>query len=408
MKILIIGINYSPEPTGSAPYTSGVAEMLVEDGHQVMAIVGIPHYPDWKVATQDKFRLRYREVKNGVLVHHFRHFVPKKQTPISRILWELTFLLNVVTCRIKMNADLVFCSTPSLSGGLLGLYFSRRSKAPQVSIVQDLVGLGVSQSGLGGGNYVSKIAKKLEKYILINSARVAIVTESFSDYLTKMSIKPSSITIFPNWAHIPSSNMSKAKAREFFGWDSKKFIVLHTGNMGLKQNLENLIEASKLFIESEEIAVVLCGEGSQRRKLEKLGNGISSLSFMEPVDALIYPNLLLAADLLIVCERPSVGNMSLPSKLTSYFFSGTPVLASVDPFGACAKEISKTNGAAVLIPAGKPVELALAIRTLKEHPDLLINMGIRGKNYSSNNLTRDAAKIRLRHIVEQLVEFKNQ
>ena len=124
-NILVIGINYSPEPTGSAPYTSGLAEMLAESGHNVEAIVGIPHYPWWKVLPADKLRLRYREVRNQVLVRHFRHFVPSKQTTIRRIAWELTFLLNVATSKTETRPDLVICSTPSLSGGLLGVFFFR-------------------------------------------------------------------------------------------------------------------------------------------------------------------------------------------------------------------------------------------------------------------------------------------
>ena len=106
-KILIIGINYSPEPTGSAPYTAGLAEMLAECGHNVEALVGIPHYPWWKVLPADKFRLRSREVRNQVSVRHFRHFVPSKQTMIRRIAWELSFLMNVLASRTKSRPELV-------------------------------------------------------------------------------------------------------------------------------------------------------------------------------------------------------------------------------------------------------------------------------------------------------------
>jgi hypothetical protein len=93
--------------------------------------------------------------------------------------------------------------------------------------------------------------------------------------------------------------------------------------------------------------------------------------------------------------------MSLPSKLTSYFFSGRPVLASVDPLGACAKEIIKTNGAGEIVPAGRPIQLADAIRRLKEDSIQLNDMGIKGKQYSMVNLSRDTAMARLQEIVNQ-------
>lgn len=75
-NILVIGINYSPEPTGSAPYTAGLAEMLAGAGYRVEAFVGVPHYPWWSALPQDRFRLRRSELRNGVHVRHHRHFVP--------------------------------------------------------------------------------------------------------------------------------------------------------------------------------------------------------------------------------------------------------------------------------------------------------------------------------------------
>ena len=173
-NILIIGINYSPEPTGSAPYTSGLAEMLVECGNSVEAFVGIPHYPWWKVLPADKFRLRTREIRNQVLVRHFRHFVPSKQTMIRRIAWELSFFVNVLTSRPKSRPDLVICSTPSLSGGLLGVFFSRKFNVPLVTFVQDVVGQAVTQSGLGVNAKVGGLVEKIEQRVFVSSNLVCV------------------------------------------------------------------------------------------------------------------------------------------------------------------------------------------------------------------------------------------
>jgi hypothetical protein len=45
MRILIAGSSYAPEETGIAPYTTGFAEHLVERGHDVTVITGMPSYP---------------------------------------------------------------------------------------------------------------------------------------------------------------------------------------------------------------------------------------------------------------------------------------------------------------------------------------------------------------------------
>ena len=49
LRVLVIGINYSPEPTGIAPYTTGIAEQLARHAEHVTVLTGLPHYPSWQV-----------------------------------------------------------------------------------------------------------------------------------------------------------------------------------------------------------------------------------------------------------------------------------------------------------------------------------------------------------------------
>ena len=51
MRILVAGINYAPEVTGIAPYTTGLAEGLAQRGHTVDVWTGLPHYPQWQIAS---------------------------------------------------------------------------------------------------------------------------------------------------------------------------------------------------------------------------------------------------------------------------------------------------------------------------------------------------------------------
>ena len=42
-KVLVVGINYSPETTGIAPYTTGLAEHLAARGHRTTVLSGFAH-----------------------------------------------------------------------------------------------------------------------------------------------------------------------------------------------------------------------------------------------------------------------------------------------------------------------------------------------------------------------------
>ena len=47
MKLLILGLNYAPEPVGIGPFTAGLAEGMVARGHEVAVVAGQPYYPQW-------------------------------------------------------------------------------------------------------------------------------------------------------------------------------------------------------------------------------------------------------------------------------------------------------------------------------------------------------------------------
>ena len=57
MRIHIIGINYWPEMTGIAVFSTGRAEHLAADGHDVTMCTAVPYYPQWRVPEE------YRGVK---------------------------------------------------------------------------------------------------------------------------------------------------------------------------------------------------------------------------------------------------------------------------------------------------------------------------------------------------------
>lgn len=50
MKILVYGINYSPELTGIGKYTGEMVEWLAAQGHEVRVITAPPYYPQCRWA----------------------------------------------------------------------------------------------------------------------------------------------------------------------------------------------------------------------------------------------------------------------------------------------------------------------------------------------------------------------
>ena len=49
MKILIYGINNSPELTGIGKYTGEMASWFADNDNQVKVVSGNPYYPEWQI-----------------------------------------------------------------------------------------------------------------------------------------------------------------------------------------------------------------------------------------------------------------------------------------------------------------------------------------------------------------------
>jgi glycosyltransferase involved in cell wall biosynthesis len=109
---------------------------------------------------------------------------------------------------------------------------------------------------------------------------------------------------------------------------------------------------------------------------------------------------LSAADLLLVNERSTQMEMSLPSKLTSYLYSERPVLAAVPRGGATWMFL---DGVAELVEAGDPVALARKIEELSGQPEKLNDLARRGREFADANLSPEVGRKKYLDWVEGLI-----
>ena len=390
LTVVVVGLNYAPEPTGSAPYTAGLAEMLAAAGARVDVIAGVPHYPAWRIESEYRWRLRTTETRNGVAVRHFRHFVPHRQSALLRMLWDGTFVANAGLARPLRRPDVVIASTPSLGSAVVGARLAKRTGAGFGVVVQDLVGAAARQSGIKGGGRVADAVARVERRVLRQADIVSVVSPAFRPHVAAYGVDDNRVQVFRNWTHIDPPRRPRNETRAKLGWTDDEFIVLHTGNMGLKQDLGNVIAAARL-IGDRSVRVILCGDGNQRAALQAEAGDLATIEFLPPVDNDLYPELLRAADVLLVNERDSVSDMALPSKLTSYFASGRPVLAAISRGGACDIELGGTDGAGETVASADPAALAAAVERLRGQPQLLATMGAKGSAYYERVLGKDAA-----------------
>ena len=125
------------------------------------------------------------------------------------------------------------------------------------------------------------------------------------------------------------------------------------------------------------------------RSLEAMGAN-PNLQFLDPVDSAEFADVLASADLLLVNELPGMTEMSVPSKLTSYFHSGRPVLASVDSGSVTADEVAAA-AAGVRVDPDDPTALLAAAQELAADPARMAQLGTAGQDYRRRVLSAQRA-----------------
>ncbi|SFC68489.1 glycosyltransferase [Streptomyces aidingensis] len=403
-RLLLVSTNYAPERAGIGPYATQVAEhWAAERGAEVHVLAGMPHYPAWRVDPDYRGRWRGVDLRAGVRVHRRRHSVPSRQTAARRALYEASILAHglIAPPRLGGRPDAVLAQMPSLAGGLLAARLARRYRAPFVPVVQDLMGAAAAQSGIDGGGRAASAASAVERRVLRRAALVGIIHETFRDRVRSLGVPQDRIRLVPNWAHVARPAGSRTQSRARLGWPPDRTVLLHAGNMGLKQGLEVLIDAARL---APELLVVLMGDGNQREALRRRAGDLPNVEFLPPAEDGDFPDVLAAADALVVTQRASVLDMSVPSKLTSYFTAGRPVIASVAEAGGTAEEIRRSDAGWLVAPED-PAALVAAAREMAADPGAADAVGARGFDYARTHLGRQAGLGRISALLDEALDL---
>jgi glycosyltransferase involved in cell wall biosynthesis len=245
------------------------------------------------------------------------------------------------------------------------------------------------------------VIDRIEQGLLRRADQIGVISPEFVSQLTDRGVQPDRISVVPNFTHIDPVDVTTQQARSILGWNPEVFTVVHTGNMGLKQGLLQVVESARQAEDrGDQINWVLVGDGNQRRNLEASARRLRSVRFIDPLAEDLYPYALAAADVLLLNESPGVKEFCLPSKLTSYVVAARPILAATQPGSITYRTIDQ-HGFAHLVPAGDPAALLAGLARIRAEPELAQHLVRSALRYAPQT-SRDAAAARYVEFVERL------
>ena len=382
MRVIVWGINYAPEFAGIAPHNVALCEFLDAEGHDVEMVTTFAYYPTWQKSAEDRGRLYRTGGVNRVPVHRCWHFVPARVSALKRILHEGSFVFTSTLRALFLSApDVYVIVSPPLLLGMAAWLVGKLKRAPFVFHVQDMqpdaaVGLGMLKA-----NWFAKTLYGLEAFAYRKAARVSGITPGMLENFRGKGVPESKLIYFPNTIELPNdiSSCERGSFRTRHGFAAEDFLAVYSGNLGVKQGLDILLETAPL-LRDPRIRIVICGDGAQRETLAARAREmkLTNLRLLPFEDE--YRALLVDADLCFITQQLVSGNSFFPSKLLGLLAEGRPVVAVSAPESELAVAL-RQGGFGVNVPLGRREELAEVLDALAKDPQRLADYGAAGRVY---------------------------
>jgi colanic acid biosynthesis glycosyl transferase WcaI len=340
VKILVYGINYSPELTGIGKYTGEMVEWMAQEGHDVRVITAPPYYPEWKVGERYS-AWRYRREEGAVTVWRCPLYVPKQPSTLKRLIHLGSFALSSffpLMAQRSWKPDRIIGVVPTLFCTPGMRLLAKLSGARTLLHIQDYevdAMLGLGMAGKGKGGIVAKLANRFERSALHGVDNVSTISRSMMNKAQEKGVAAEKVIFFPNWSEVARfrdlNPTQVAVLHEQLGLPADRQIILYSGNIGEKQGLENVVAAAA-ELQDKPWLFVIVGQGGGKARLEKsvAERGLSNVRFFPLQSYEALPALLKMADCHLVIQKRGAADAVLPSKLTNILaVGGNAVITAV-------------------------------------------------------------------------------
>jgi colanic acid biosynthesis glycosyl transferase WcaI len=393
VRVLVIGINYAPERTGVAPFTTGLCEHLSRAGHDVNVVTAFPYYPEWRV--WDGYRgLFYRqEALNGVTVHRIAHYVPSKPSRLlERLAYDFSFTFtSFLVALFTGKCDAIYCSCPPPTVALAGYVLGKIKRAPYVIKLTDLASDAALATGILKEGWVVRVARAIEGFVYRKASAIVCLCQGFADKLISRGVDSGKLHLIADWGDTESIRPVEADCvfRQANGFSPSQCIVLHSGNMGKKQNLTNVVKAAELAQEIPDLLWLLVGGGEDRAAIEReiAERRLANIRLLPFQPAKTLPDMYSSADMVLLNQTATLEGAVIPSKLLTYMAAGRPVVAAVSEKSEAARLIRDAD-CGVIAAAEDPASLVAAVLSLRADCELRKRLGANGRAYAEEHFTK--------------------
>ena len=409
VKILYLPAYFYPETAASSYLGENRNQAFADAGFEIDAYAPMPCRGISKEVRKEYKKRRVEKLYDGKMTLHRFSMYAEGKNPILRALrYVLCWIAQGWKGMRAKDVDCIYlASTPPIQG-LLGAFIKKFRGIPFVYNLQDIFPDSLFNNGLANKDGILwKIGRVIENFTYKHADKIIVISEDFKKNIMAKGVPEEKIVVVYNWVDqnaVVNIVRENNKLFDKYNLDRSKFYIEYSGNIGLSQNMDMLLEVMEDLQDNyPDINLVLVGEGAYKAQVEKIVadkqlKNVAMLPFQPYED---ISHVFSLGDVGLVISKPGTGAASVPSKTWSIMSASRPVLANFDENEL--KDILAGNECGIFTKAGDKEAFKQSIITLYENRELCKQYGKNGRQFVMDNLTREVGTQKYVDVIKSVV-----
>jgi len=374
-KVVFFNRSYYPDFGATGQLLTELCEDLVSRfGFDVTVVAGVPLAAEEPLAPLAWYRPVRREVRNGVCILRAWGTARPPGRIAGRMANYLSYVGSAALASLRIGRpDVIVALTDPPIVALVAIAAARAVGARFVFLCQDVFPEVTRLLENFQSRRVEAMLGRISRFTVRRAARIIALGDTMKRRLVEgKGADPDRITVIHNWADCgairpaPKDNPF-ARAHGL----ADRFVVMHSGNVGLSQDVGALLDVAAELRDLEDVVIAIVGEGARKRLLEDEAErrGLANVRFFpyQPKAGLIES--FATADVFVVSLKRGLAGYIVPSKLYGILAAGRPFIAAVDADCETA-QIAREHDCGIVVEPGDRAAMASAIRRLRAGPEL--------------------------------------
>jgi glycosyltransferase involved in cell wall biosynthesis len=370
VHIAFFNRSFYPDTAATGQLLTELCEGLMQQHNcRISIVAGVPLLPAGAAGSDMRGqRLVERQDYRGMSVLRARGTRFSKQRFSGRFSNYVSYFLSACYAGLKLERpDVVVALTDPPIIGLAAYLAACRFRVPLVMSYRDIF----PEAGRLLEDFHSETVDRALQAVNCFLVRKAERSIALGETMRKRLIEgkgapPERVVVIPDWADCQDIvPIPKYNAFAYAHGLAEKFVVMHSGNIGLSQGLDVLVEAAARLQAFPEIVTVFVGEGVKKAALEEQTRalGVQNVRFLPYAPKERLTESFASADVFIVSLKKGLSGIIVPSKLYGILAAGRPYVAAVEE-DCEVTAITRQYDCGLLATLGDPADLAEKILAL--------------------------------------------